>query len=86
MEGVGGWADRLKHLLLSHAALIKQDSGVTEWFEPLMQPYVHFVPVSSKLVNLSNAVRHAHTHIRTPHTRPPQTRARTHPHTHMHKQ
>mmetsp|Transcript_24596 Transcript_24596/g.79429 ORF Transcript_24596/g.79429 Transcript_24596/m.79429 type:complete len:531 (-) Transcript_24596:294-1886(-) len=57
VEGVGGWADRLKHLLLSHAALIKQDMGVTEWFEPLMKPFVHYVPVSSKLLNLSSAVR-----------------------------
>eukprot|EP00962_Isochrysis_galbana_P044776 scaffold17458_cov140-Isochrysis_galbana.AAC.3 len=45
--------------------------GVTEWFEPLMKPFVHYVPVSSKLLNLSSAVRappasrvHACTHAR----------------------
>ena len=57
VEGVGGWADRLKHLLLSHAVVIKQDMGVREWFEPLFHPFVHYVPVSSKLINVSNAVR-----------------------------
>jgi len=56
VEGVGGWADRLKHLLLSHAALIKQDSGVGEWFEPLLRASEHYMPVASDLSNISEAV------------------------------
>jgi hypothetical protein len=59
VEGNGGWADRLRHLLLSGALVLKQDMGVHEWFEPLLKPWVHFVPVSSTLHNLSNAVHWA---------------------------
>ena len=57
VEGNGGWADRLRHLLLSGAVVLKQEMGVVEWFEPLLQPWVHYVPVSSDLGNLSDAVR-----------------------------
>lgn len=57
VEGVGGWADRLKHVLRSGAALARQDQGVVEWFEPLLQPWVHYVPVSSTLGNLSQAIQ-----------------------------
>ena len=56
VEGVGGWSDQLKRLLLSRAALIKQDSGVTEWFEPLLRPWEHYLPVASDLGNISAGV------------------------------
>ena len=62
VEGNGGWADRLRHLLLSGAVVLKQEMGVVEWFEPLLQPWVHYVPVSSDLGNLSDAVRWARVH------------------------
>ena len=57
VEGNGGWADRLRHLLTSGAVVLRQEMGVVEWFEPLLQPWVHYVPVSSDLGNLSDAVR-----------------------------
>lgn len=56
VEGVGGWADRFKHLLRSGSALVRQQQGVTEWFEPLLQPWRHYVPTASTLRNLSDAV------------------------------
>ncbi len=56
VEGNGGWADRLRHLLLSGMVVLKQASGVLEWWEPLLRPWVHFVPVSSDLQNLTDAV------------------------------
>ena len=56
VEGNGGWADRLRHLLLSGSALLKQDSGVVEWYEPLLVPGRHYVPVSSTFANLSAAI------------------------------
>ena len=62
VEGVGGWADRLKHLLLSYATVLKQDMGVLEWFEPLLHPYVHFVPVTSTLSNISDSIHWLHHH------------------------
>lgn len=56
VEGSSGWADRLRHLLLSGMVVLKQDAGITEWWEALLVPYVHYVPVSSTLHNLSDAV------------------------------
>eukprot|EP00966_Prymnesium_polylepis_P090925 2105316-Prymnesium_polylepis.1 len=64
VEGNGGWADRLRHALLSGALVMKQDMGVTEWYEPLVEPWKHFVPVSSTLHNLSDAVQWARAHDR----------------------
>ncbi|KAL1510672.1 hypothetical protein AB1Y20_006969 [Prymnesium parvum] len=62
VEGHGGWADRLKHLLPLGAAVLKQSSGVTEWFEPLLTPAVHFLPVRGDLANLTAAIEAAHAH------------------------
>lgn len=56
VEGASGWADRLRHLLLSGLVVLKQDSGVREWWEPMLEPWVHYVPVASTLHNLSAAV------------------------------
>ena len=56
VEGNGGWADRLRHLLLSGMVVLKQDVGVSEWWEPALRPWVHYVPLSSTLHNLSDAV------------------------------
>ena len=62
VEGVGGWADRLRHLLLLGTPVIKQDMGVTEWFEPLLVAGRHYIPVSSTLSNLSRAIAWAREH------------------------
>ena len=40
VEGNGGWADRLRHLLLSGFCVLKQASGVSEWWEPALRPWV----------------------------------------------
>ena len=56
VEGNGGWSDRLKHLYTSGMTVIKQDMGVSEFFEPLFIPYRHYVPVDSALTNLSDAI------------------------------
>ncbi|KAL1528877.1 hypothetical protein AB1Y20_010200 [Prymnesium parvum] len=62
VEGNGGWADRLRHAILSGSLVIKQDMGVQEWYEPLLEPWKHYIPVSSTLHNLSQAVRWAQQH------------------------
>lgn len=62
VEGVGGWADRLRHLLLLGTPVLKQDMGVTEWFEPLLVAGRHYIPVSSTMSNLSRAVIWAREH------------------------
>ena len=56
IEGNGGWADRLRHLLLSGMVVLKQATLAQEWFEPLLVSWRHYVPVSSSLHNLSDAV------------------------------
>ena len=56
VEGNGGWADRLRHLLLSGMVVLRQQMGVTEWWEAGLRPWVHYVPLSSTLHNLSDAV------------------------------
>ena len=56
VEGNGGWADRLRHLLLSGMVVLRQQMGVTEWWEAGLRPWVHYVPLSSTLHNLSGAV------------------------------
>ena len=56
--------------------------GVVEWFEPLLQPWVHYVPVSGDLDSLSDAVRWARVHdVRAQRMPPPPPRpssARSH--------
>ena len=56
VEGHGGWADRLKHLLLLGSVVIKQDAGVREWFEPLLTPGLNYLAVQGDLANLSAVV------------------------------
>lgn len=38
-----GWADRVRYLLLSPAAVIMQDCPCMEYWQPLAKPYVHYV-------------------------------------------
>jgi len=47
---------RLRHLLLSGMVVLKQQTVALEWFEPLLLPWVHYVPISASLHNLSDAV------------------------------
>ena len=62
VEGHGGWAERLKLLMLSGATVMKQDSGVREWFEPLMNAGEHYLPVASDLSNLTEVIASARKH------------------------
>ena len=57
VEGSGGWADRLRGLLLSGMVVLKQATVAHQWFEPALRPYEHYVPVSRTLHNLTAAIR-----------------------------
>ena len=37
--------------------MLKQQTGVSEWFEPLLKPWRHYVPVANDLRNLTTAVK-----------------------------
>lgn len=62
VEGHGGWADRLGHLLSSSSLVIAQDVPFPLWFEPLTAPGATHLVVDSNLRNLSAAVRWAAAH------------------------
>ena len=42
---------------LSGMVVLKQETEAVEWFEPLLSPWTHYIPVSASLHNLSDAVR-----------------------------
>lgn len=56
VEGACGWADRLKVFLALGAALLKQDAVCGEFFEPLLRPWVHFIPIDNNLNNLTDSI------------------------------
>lgn len=62
VEGWGGWADRLEELLATHMAVFVQETQCDQWFEPLLKPFVHFVPFAHDLRNLPGRVRWANAH------------------------
>ena len=46
VEGHVGWSDRLKFLLAMENAVIKQlNHGAREWYDFLLEPWVHYIPV-----------------------------------------
>jgi hypothetical protein len=59
MEGACGWADRLKLLLAAGFVVFLQETPCTEFFTPLLQPMVHYVPVRNDLGDLVERIRWA---------------------------
>ena len=52
-EGFGGWADRLMNLFIDSTMLIfDQNHPCDQWFEPLLKPYVHYIPFINDFSNL----------------------------------
>ena len=62
VEGWCGWADRLKLLLLHGFLVLLQDTPCSEYYKHLFQPWVHYVPVDSRMTNLTRAIEWAQTH------------------------
>lgn len=56
------WADRLRSLLLAPMAVIRQHTPCEEYWEPLLQPNVHFLPTDSNFDNISAVVEWAIEH------------------------
>jgi hypothetical protein len=56
MEGWCGWADRLKHLLFGNVVVMVQDSPCTEFYQDLMKPHVHYMPISCDLSDLISQI------------------------------
>lgn len=56
------WADRLRYLLLSSQAVVRQHSPCGEYWEELLRPYVHFLPTDSNFDNLTDTLDWAQAH------------------------
>ena len=53
LAGNFGWADRLSTLLkMGNTVVWQANQGGSEWFYPLLEPWVHYVPVDHLLRNL----------------------------------
>ena len=56
VEGACGWADRMKDMMRLNAVVLKQDAVCQEFWEPLMKPYHHYIPIDNELKNLTEAI------------------------------
>ena len=65
IEGFGGWADRLYYLLFSNMITFNQNHPCDQWFEPLLHPYEHFIPVHHDFRDIIGKILWANQH---PHT------------------
>lgn len=61
-EGQCGFADRLKSIMALPMLVLKQANPCAEWYEGLLAPGIHYVPVDGSYANLSSAVSWARTH------------------------
>ena len=43
---------RVPWIMLSNSVLIKQETNMIEWFYAAMKPYVHYVPVNSRITDI----------------------------------
>lgn len=58
-EGWAGWTDRLLLLLASEMVVLNQDHPCSQWFEPLLRPFEHFIPVRNDFRDVATRVRWA---------------------------
>lgn len=61
-EGACGWADRLKILLVAGMLILLQATPCHEFFQPLLQPWVHYVPVANDFADLIAGIEWANAH------------------------
>ena len=61
-EGNCFWADRINMQVFGPSAVIKQETPCGQFWEPLLQPMVHFVPTDFFLRNTTNQLVWAQNH------------------------
>ena len=61
-EGWCGWADRLKILLMYNSTIFLQRTPCHEYYQDLMVPYKHYIPVDGLFRNLPKRVEWAKRH------------------------
>lgn len=62
LEGTCGWADRLKNLLALGMVIFMQQTPCHECFVPLLQPWVHYIPIKNDLSDLVDKIKWARAH------------------------
>jgi len=63
VEGFGGWTDRLFDLISkSKMVVMDQEHPCDQWFEPLLKPFVHYIPIAHDFRNLPARVAWANAH------------------------
>ena len=62
MEGTEEWADRLKLLLQLGSVVLVQELWCNEYYFWMMRPWVHYVPVSTRMEDLVDTVRWLRAH------------------------
>jgi hypothetical protein len=66
VEGYGGWTDRLYDLIATpDMVVMNQEHPCDLWFEPLLKPFVHYIPVAHDFRNLVGRVQWANRHLNT---------------------
>lgn len=61
-EGNSFWADRLLFMLFGSNAILKQSTPCGMFFEQLLKPFVHFLPVRQDFADVADAVKWARAH------------------------
>jgi len=61
-EGFGGWADRLMDLIRRSMVVFDQEHPCDQWFEPLLKPHQHYIPIAHDFRNLAVRVEWANQH------------------------
>jgi hypothetical protein len=62
LEGTCGWADRLKNLLAFGMVIFMQQTPCHEFFVPLLEPWVHYIPFKNDLSDLIDKIKWARDH------------------------
>ena len=66
VEGWGSWADRLSLLISQeNMVVIDQEHLCDQWFEPLLKPFVHYIPTAHDFRNLPARIIWANNHKNT---------------------
>lgn len=63
-EGNSFWADRLLLMLFGSNAILKQSTPCGMFFEQLLKPFVHFLPVRQDFADVADAVKWARAYDR----------------------
>ncbi|KAA8491252.1 KDEL motif-containing protein 1 [Porphyridium purpureum] len=68
-EGNCFWADRLNRDLFGPSVVVKQETPCGQFYEPLLQPYGHYLPTDFFFTDLVDRIRESNAHDHSAQTR-----------------